>query len=98
MSLDASFIFFPSRYSEGNWKPRGLTFEDAWIHAEDGVRIHGWYCPVEQPRAVVLACHGNAGNITDRAPELAMLTQRFHVSVLMFDYRRYGRSDGKPSE
>jgi fermentation-respiration switch protein FrsA (DUF1100 family) len=98
MSLDAGFIFFPNRYPEGDWQPRGFTFEDAWIQTEDGVRIHGWYCPVDRPRAVVLACHGNAGNITLSASRLTMLTKRFHVSVLMFDYRGYGRSDGQPSE
>ena len=44
----------------------------------------------------VLFCHGNAGNITHRAGALEMLHNRVGVSVLIFDYRGYGRSEGSP--
>lgn len=50
------------------------------------------------PAAVVLFMHGNAGNIASRADTLAILNQRHRLSVLAFDYRGYGRSEGKPSE
>ena len=46
----------------------------------------------------MLYLHGNAGNITYLWPDLRMLTNRMHVSVLAFDYRGYGRSEGRPSE
>ena len=38
--------------------------EDARFAAADGTQLHGWYLPHPRPRAVVLFCHGNAGNIT----------------------------------
>jgi fermentation-respiration switch protein FrsA (DUF1100 family) len=46
---------------------------------------------------VLLFCHGNAGNIAGRIRSLRL----FHdlgLSVLIFDYRGYGRSEGRPSE
>jgi len=44
------------------------------------------------------AGHGNGGNVTHRVDELEMLHDRVGVSVLIFDYRGYGRSEGKPNE
>ncbi len=75
-----------------------MSFEDAWFQAADGTKLHGWYVPRENPRAVILFCHGNAGNVTDRADILEKLHNTAGVSVLAFDYRGYGRSEGKPNE
>ncbi|MCX7425550.1 MAG: alpha/beta hydrolase [Planctomycetia bacterium] len=98
MIFEESFIFFPSRYPEGDWRPQGFPWEDAWFQADDGTRLHGWYVPHERPRAVILFCHGNAGNITHRADMLRTLHERVGAAVLIFDYRGYGRSEGKPDE
>jgi uncharacterized protein len=96
--LEKSLIYFPARYPAGNWQPPGLVFEDAWFTADDGTRLHGWYIPHEHPRAFVLYCHGNAGNLTDWADVMHILHDRLGAAVLIFDYRGYGRSEGKPSE
>jgi hypothetical protein len=98
MFLENSLIFVPTPYPGGDWRPAGLKFEDAWFQSADGTQLHGWYAPAKNARAVVLFCHGNAGNITHRAPVLAMLHQRVGASTLIFDYRGYGRSEGKPTE
>ncbi|MGD0517254.1 MAG: alpha/beta hydrolase [Thermoguttaceae bacterium] len=98
MFLENSLIFFPSRYPSGDWKPGGLTFEDAWFQAADGTKLHGWYVPREKPSSAILFCHGNAGNITHRADILEQLHNTVGASVLIFDYRGYGRSEGKPNE
>ena len=96
--LEKSLIYFPTRYPTGNWQPPGLKFEDAWFTAADGTRLHGWYIPQENPRAFVLFCHGNGGNLTDWTPVMQILHDRIGAAVLIFDYRGYGRSEGKPSE
>lgn len=98
MFLEESLIFFPARHPEGDWQPRGLKFEDARFEAADKTQLHGWYVPCKDHRAVVLLCHGNAGNVTTRADLLRELHDRVGVSVLCFDYRGYGRSEGKPNE
>jgi uncharacterized protein len=96
--LEESVVFHPSRYPEGNWQPDGLQFEDAWFRAEDGTKLHGWFVPHEKPRAVVLFCHGNGGSLATWADALRTLHDRAGVTVLGFDYRGYGRSEGTPSE
>jgi len=98
MFLEDSLVFYPVRYPEGDWQPPGLDFTDAWFASADGTQLHGWYVPREKPCAVILFCHGNAGNISHRADLLRILNRRLGATVLIFDYRGYGRSQGKPSE
>ncbi len=95
--FENTFIFFPSVYPQGNWQPADIDFEDAWFETEDGAKLHGWYVPAKDPNAVVLFAHGNGGNLSDRVDTLDALANRFGASVLIFDYRGYGRSAGSPS-
>ncbi len=96
--LERSLVFVPNPYPEGNWQPDGLTFEDAWFNAPDGTRLHGWYVPHPSPQAIILYCHGNGGNVAMWSDVLRILHDRVGVSVLGFDYRGYGRSEGTPGE
>jgi uncharacterized protein len=93
-SLDELLLFLPTKYPQGNWEPKGLRFEDALLTAKDGTRVHGWYCPCEKPRAVLLLAHGNAGNLSYLSGVLQYFQNDLHVTTLAFDYRGYGRSDG----
>jgi fermentation-respiration switch protein FrsA (DUF1100 family) len=45
----------------------------------------------------MLWCHGNAGNIINRLENMREL-YRIGLSIFIFDYRGYGRSQGSPSE
>jgi fermentation-respiration switch protein FrsA (DUF1100 family) len=65
--------------------------------AEDGVRLHGWYVPHPQARCTLLIFHGNAGNISHRIDWIEMLHE-LQASVLIIDYRGYGKSEGRPYE
>jgi fermentation-respiration switch protein FrsA (DUF1100 family) len=96
-SIDELLLFFPSKFPNGDWDPKGLRFQDVFFAAEDGTRLHGWYCPVDKPRAVVLIAHGNAGHVASRAAWLRYLQAEAKLSVFMFDYRGYGRSEGAPT-
>jgi hypothetical protein len=97
-SFENSAIFQPARYPDGDWQPAGLQFEDAWFASADGTRLHGWYVPCEHARAAVLYCHGNGGNVAYWADAARLLHDRVGVSMMLFDYRGYGRSEGTPSE
>ncbi len=96
--IERSLLFAPAKFPEGNWRPAKLEFEDVRFTAADGTRLHGWFVPHDDPRAVVLFAHGNGGNITHRAEMLRALHDRIHVAVMIFDYRGYGRSEGSPDE
>src|SRR5262245_11205033 len=96
MLNEESLLFFPTRYPDGNWTQRIFAYGDATFEAEDGTRLHGWYVPHDDPRAVVLIAHGNGGNLTYRTDLVAGL-HRLGASVMIFSYRGYGRSEGAPN-
>jgi uncharacterized protein len=97
LSLEQRIVFRPVTYPKGNWA-LDPGVEDAWFQSFDGTELHGWYAAAQQPRAVVLFAHGNAGNITDPRPILHLFRDQMNASILAFDYRGYGRSCGRPSE
>ena len=96
-AVERSFLYFPGRVLNGTPADFGLLYEDVWFTASDGVRLHGWWLP-GRGSSVWLWLHGNAGNIAHRLDNLAAVHHRLGASVLIFDYRGYGWSDGVPSE
>ncbi|MBI4401900.1 MAG: alpha/beta hydrolase [Nitrospirae bacterium] len=96
--LDQLIVYHPAPWVDLDWaRASGLPLEDVWFQAADGTRLFGWYAESSATPAVLLWCHGNAGNIINRLDNLAEL-YRLGFSVFLFDYRGYGRSRGRPSE
>lgn len=90
-------LFMPSSVHVQTPESFGLTASDVWVETDDGETIHGWYFPNESAEFVVLLSHGNAGNIGGRI-SIAESLVKSGASVLLYDYRGYGKSTGKPSE
>ena len=98
--FQARLIYFPNLGGRGlRATPAdiGLEFEDLKLKTDDAVLIHGWYVPAPAAGQVVLFCHGNAGNISDRLESIRIFHE-LGLSVLIFDYRGYGLSSGRPDE
>lgn len=91
------FVFFPTRELETTPDAQGLAYRDVEFRARDGVRLHGWLVPREGARGTLLFCHGNTGNVSHRLDSVRIFHE-LGLSVLIFDYRGYGRSAGRPSE
>jgi len=95
-------VFRPSRRPVGRWLPQDLAAEERTFSTQDGYQLHGWWCPGggdEDPakRPVLLWSHGSSGNVTHSAAAArALAAQGF--AFLLFDYRGYGKSQGRPSE
>ena len=90
-------IFQPSPGVDIAPERMGVSVEEVWLRTEDGVRIHAFWLPREGAEPALLFLHGNAGNASHRLPN-AVALQRLGASVLLLDYRGYGRSEGTPSE
>ncbi|TLY16233.1 MAG: alpha/beta hydrolase [Nitrospirae bacterium] len=96
--LDQLFVYHPDPWQDRDWaKISGLPLEDVWFAAADGTKLFGWYVASSGSPTVLLWCHGNAGNIINRLDNLREL-YRLGLSVFLFDYRGYGRSQGRSSE
>jgi hypothetical protein len=96
----ASLLYLPdlpSRALSATPADAGLDYETVRLRTEDGVGLHGWYVPAATPRGTLLFFHGNAGNISHRLDSL-LIFHRLGLNVLIFDYRGYGQSEGRPDE
>jgi uncharacterized protein len=93
---EKGIVFFPDQVLVGTPADFGLVYEDVWFKAEDGVRLHGWWVP-KDGAPVLVWFHGNAGNISHRLENIKLLHDLVGVQVFIFDYREYGRSQGRIS-
>lgn len=93
----AKLVYFPGPAPRATPADSGLEFRELELCATDGVRLFGWFLPASAARGAVLVSHGNAGSIELRI-ELAQAYLALGWSVLLYDYRGYGKSTGSPSE
>ena len=92
-------VYVPDRRVVSTPSDVGLAFDALGLKTPDGETVSGWYVPaaVKRNGLTLLFCHGNGGDIADRLDSLI----NYHgmgFNVLLFDYRGYGTSTGRPSE
>lgn len=68
--------------------------EEFFFAAATGEKLHGWLLRTPGSDHVVIVHHGNAGNILNRLFIAKHLIQH-GSAVFLYDYRGYGKSDGK---
>lgn len=92
-----SMFFYPDAATYTQPAQFGLPHEDVFFDS-GGARLHGWWLPARATPALgsVLHVHGNAANISNHLPLAAWLPPA-GFNVLMFDYRGFGRSEGRPT-
>jgi len=95
--FQSHYIYYPVRALSADPGSIGLDFESVSFETKDRVKLSGWFIPGENARGVILFCHGNAGNISHRL-ESIQIFHRLGLDIFIFDYRGYGRSEGKPTE
>ena len=90
-------LYCPRKELVGTPAEAGLAYEDVYLTNALGTPIHAWWLPHDRPRFTLLFSHGNGGNLSHRLESLRI----FHdlgLSVLIYDYSGYGRSQGEPGE
>jgi fermentation-respiration switch protein FrsA (DUF1100 family) len=95
--MQSSFTFQPTRempYSPSDFK---LEYEKIQLKTPDNLMLSAWYIPAKNARFTLLFCCGNGGNISDRLANINIFNG-LGVNCLIFNYRGYGTSGGKPSE
>ena len=100
LRLINKFVYRPeATFAAENFTPAdlGLAYEDIAIKTGDNLLLSAWYLPAPDPRHVLMYCHGNAGDLRDWVHAMPPFLQ-MGCSMLLFDYRGYGKSQGKPSE
>ena len=70
------------------------NYEEINIKSTDGALINGLLFKVENPQGVILFLHGNAGTL-DSWGHIANTYTELNYDFFIFDYRSYGKSEGK---
>jgi fermentation-respiration switch protein FrsA (DUF1100 family) len=92
------FLYRPMPFPRGEWQlQHEAGAEDWWLKTADDVDLHCWWFPNDGADCVTLFLHGNAGNVTHRVDH-ANAIKEAGSSVLVPDYRGYGRTLGRPTE
>lgn len=88
-----SLLFFPQKLPPTYRFTFPNRFEERWITAADGTRLHGLLFTSQASKGLVFYLHGNAGSLADWGDVAAVYTQ-LGYDVFMLDYRGYGKSGG----
>ena len=97
--LQERLIFFPQPLTQDPLRANpGVAIENVDLVTSDQVRLRGWLVkatPTPTPAPLLLYFGGNAEEVS----WLASTADRYAGwSLLLFNYRGYGRSEGKPGE
>ncbi len=96
--IERRMVFVPSREWDADPWELGLEARELTFAAADETRLSGLWFESSEPQGVVVFAHGNAGNLSHRIPMAEVWRRELKLSVLLFDYRGYGRSQGVPDE
>jgi len=95
--LHRYFIYIPDRARVAP-KDAGLPeVEEVVFKASDGTKLIAWYLPAERGKPTLLYFTGNSGNVAKRAGKIKSIGADGY-GVFMLNYRRYGGSEGRPTE
>jgi uncharacterized protein len=98
--LDA-FLYSPKPAPDGFELPTTVipSFDRFQVTTADGETIEGVYVRSSgaHPNETIFYCHGNGTHIGTAWPRIELLYP-LGYNLLVFDYRGYGTSTGKPSE
>lgn len=92
---------YPSRYDAHEYAAvsniAGVKKDDVFVAVgKENTKVHGWFFRVPGAKKLVIINHGNAGNVSNRKHLVADFLET-GTSVLVYDYRGYGRSEGSAS-
>jgi uncharacterized protein len=82
--------------ASAHYEPAGGR--QVWVETENHQRLDARYFSHPYPQAVALYCHGSVGTVDKWAVLAGRLSRLHRLSILVFDYRGYGRSAGIASE
>jgi len=89
--IQENLIFFPS--NESFIVPKKTNIEEISINTEDNVKLNAWFIDNKSDKFVIFF-HGNGGNIFYNQERIKIFNE-LHLNAILFDYRGYGKSDGK---
>ena len=88
------FLFFPEKLAKNHRFRFDAAFEELNIKTTDGHQLNAVLFKADSSKGLIIYLHGNAGSI-DSWGEVAKTYTDLHYDVCLYDYRGYGKSEGK---
>jgi fermentation-respiration switch protein FrsA (DUF1100 family) len=95
--LHRYFMYIPDRARVAPQEAGLSGVEEIVFKAADGTKLIAWYLPAQGTKPTLLYFTGNSGNVADRAGKIRTIASSGY-GVFMLNYRRYGGSEGRPTE
>jgi len=93
----ASHFFQPDQRVYTTPKYYDLKYDDIYFESYDKTSLHAWRIyPSTKSKGLVFVAHGNAQNLSSHFVGWLWLIEEGY-EVFIFDYREYGKSQGKSS-
>lgn len=95
----SSLYYFPQKKELVYRHKLPIQPEDVYFNSEDGTKLHAWHFKAlntAEPKAVIVQFHGNGQNLTTHFLSLYEAPSE-GIAYLVFDYRGYGESEGRPN-
>lgn len=86
--------YYPFMVATSQWL-QDHNAQDVYTIAEDGVRLHGYWIPVQQSRGTVLMAHGYRSTMLLDFHLPIQLFHRLGFNILVPEQRTHGQSGGK---
>ncbi len=90
-------FYYPTKTAPNHPGTYNWRFEDVFFKSADGTKLHGWFIKPPKGTAVkgtIVFHHGNAGSVGHHLPFVGWM-MRGGYQVLLYDYRGFGKSEGK---
>lgn len=92
--LQETLIFHPSVLAKDYTFRFETDYEELYLEVAPDVHLHALHFKAENSKGIVFYVHGNAGSLQDWG-NLSSLYLGLGYDLFMFDYRGFGKSDGK---
>lgn len=94
-----NLFYYPDNILYDSPKRLGLNYEEITFKSTDGTKLSGWFIPArgfKKAKGTVIHFHGNAQNMSAHWQFVEWLPDSGY-NLFVFDYRGYGKSEGKPN-
>ena len=85
---------FLKEYEETRSWCESRPMADWYIHSIDGIKLHAYYLPAENPKRFVVLCHGYRGTSFGSSAHIAKFLHKNNSNLLLIDQRCCGKSGG----
>jgi fermentation-respiration switch protein FrsA (DUF1100 family) len=99
MALETRLVYPARDPARHSWQPTEFDYREFNCESRDGTNVHGWVLPGTKPGPAIVVFHGNAEDVAEVSPWLGeSLRKNLDATILVFDYRGYGKTQGVPNE